>query len=399
MAWMQYHPIASSGFWISLSVIAFEETMMLKHFVFALCTRILESRPLRSTLARTPSHRHQLEEPGEQSIVDFKHEMLSPARYQRRLSNLLLLSIVFLFFLISGCSVAPVTLEESLQTTRATRNDITDWDREMQYRVGFQYAKSALNLHDYPTIEVPPDASFDFQVPYAIYDLSLGNNLSAGIAFADWFNSGLSKNARYAHYYNRGLSFMAFGNTHYFTFDERDGVATPEDIHALFDEAYSLYQSVYNRSGDCYMAGFNEKDQYRRTYSKDVSGLTKEMAFRCPHPFFDDEEIRISVSAWARPFDGIRVMGAVQTNCYVDPPRGEKFVDTRICGSIQAEQNREYLPPSQNGWMELIVTPYEDTPYRYTVLTRFDGFTLPLPAPELKPDYTEFLASRDYPPK
>ena len=153
--------------------------------------------------------------------------------------NLKSLFVLLAVVTLSGCSTAPMTLEENLATHRATRNDITDWDTEMKYRVGFQYAVSARNLHENPNLEVPPDSAMVGQVPFAIWSYSIGDNLGGAMAVADWINQGLSKEARYGYYYDRGIAYMGYANTHYFTFDERVGVDTAEDVHSVFDEAYA----------------------------------------------------------------------------------------------------------------------------------------------------------------
>lgn len=313
----------------------------------------------------------------------------------RSLPTLTLLSLAAL----AGCSTAPITFDESLALDRAARNDVPDWDTEMRYRVGFQYANAARNSLSNPTLEIPPDTNLDFQVPFAIWDYTQGNTLGSKISFLDWFNAGLSDNSRYSYYYNRGLGFMVNPNTHYFAFDERPGNATAEDVRDSWSQAKALFDAVHNRNGNCYVHGFSEKDQYRRTFSKDVPGLYKEVAFWCDHPLFEDKKHRVSVSAWANPFDGLRVLATVQSQCYIKPPRGERFVDVRDCGIKLANRQRDLIPEGRFPWTELIITPLEDGPSSFEVRARRYDQTRTLPAPALKQKYIDFLASRDYTPE
>lgn len=297
---------------------------------------------------------------------------------------------------LAACSTAPVSFEDSLTTERATRNDVPDWDTEMRYRVSFQYARAAHEQFADATLEIPPDTSFGFQVPFAILDFTLDNNLGGAIGFADWFNSGMNDNARYRHYYTEGVLTMTHPSTHYFSIDTRPGEATAEDIHTSWDEAHALFQAVHNRSGRCYVYGFNDKDQYRVTFSKDVPGLYKEISYRCPHPYIVGEELRVLVSAWARPFPDARAIGAVQMRCWVTPPRGEKFRDLRPCGRQFADQHRASIPDSRFGWMELMTTPKADEPHHFEVLGRIGDHVVRLPAPEITEEYVEFLAAQPY---
>lgn len=91
--------------------------------------------------------------------------------------------------------------------------------------------------------------------------MRIGDSLGGGIAVADWLNSGLTKESRYRTCYNRGLGYMIHRDTHDFTFDERDGIATPADIHDAVDEACALLQSVFNREGNCRGFGYTEDYQ------------------------------------------------------------------------------------------------------------------------------------------
>jgi hypothetical protein len=310
----------------------------------------------------------------------------------QRLGHLL---ILIALVAVSGCATTPVSFEESLNTNRATRNDITDWPTDMRYRVGLQYANAARKKLDEPDVEIPSDASFDFQVPFALLDYTLGNNVGAGISVVDWFNSGMSENNRYAYNYNRGLGLMVSPNTHYFTFDERPGVPDRDEIHEIWDEAFDLFSAIHNQTGQCYVFGYNEKDQYRLTYSKDVPALHKGVLYVCPHPLFEDRQQRVLVTAWANPYPGVRSLAAVQPQCY-KTLRGEDFVDTRDCGIKLADQQAPDIPDSRYGWMELIVTPTEEDPSRFQVLGRFDDVTVVLPPPLATDEYAEFLASSPY---
>lgn len=307
-------------------------------------------------------------------------------------------AFTFLTLGFAGCSVAPVSYEESLRTDRATRNDVVDWEAEIRYRVGFQYANAARRQLADASVDIPPDMTTGFQVPFAIWDYTQGDSLGAGIGFLDWFNSGLSKDSRYSYYYNQSLGRMGNPNTHYFTFDERPGSPSADDVHAAWNEAQALFTSIHNRGGECYVHGFSEKDQYRRTFSKDVPAKYKIIAYRCRHPLFTGEELRVTVSAWAHPFEGVRVMGAVESQCYVKPPRGEDFVDVRPCGLDLANRQRSRIPSARFGWIELVVTPIEASPSEFEVIARQGDFVTRLPAPAATEEYKAFLASREYRP-
>ena len=302
-------------------------------------------------------------------------------------------TLLFAVLLLSGCAVAPWSYDTVMEANRTTRNDVPDWAMEMRYRVGFQYANTARHKLENPSIEVPADRTMGFQVPFAIWDYAQGYELSAGLGFMDWFNSGMSGSARYAHYFNRDLGYVGQANTQYYRFDARDGVATTEDVHAAWDAAYTLFQAIHNRSGTCKVYGYNEKDQYRLTFPKNVPGLYKEFAYQCPHPTLANAQQTVNVSAWANPFDDIRVLAAVQSQCYIDPPKGQDFLDVRECGMPLAEQQRPYIP--EDDWMELVTTPKSDDPYVFEVITRYRNDLAILPAPELTAEFTDFLKAQD----
>jgi len=311
------------------------------------------------------------------------------------MKNLIALISLVGFLMITGCATAPMTYEESLSTNRATRNDVPDWDKNMRYRVGFLYANAARHQIDKPSLSRAADPSLDFQVPFAVLDYVRGDNLSGGLALVDWFNSGLSDDNFYRYYYNRGLAFMVHPNTHYFSFDEREGDATSADVHTAWNEAHELFEAIHNRSGRCYIHGYSDELQYRRTFSKDVPGRYKEVSYWCPHPVLSDREHRVSVSAWANPYDGIRVLSTVQSQCF-RTIRGEDFVDVRECGLLLADRQRSLIPDSRFGWMELVVTPAANDPVAYEVIARAGNSTTRLQAPQRTEQYIEFLASRPY---
>ena len=303
--------------------------------------------------------------------------------------------LVILF--ASGCAVTPRSYEDSLLMDRATRNDVRNWEKEMRYRVTFQYANAARVQHENPLIQIPSDMTMGFQVPFGIWDYSMGNNLGAAVSFIDWFNSGLSEDARYNYYYNQTLARVSHPNTLYFAFDERPGVATPEDIHALWDEAYALFQSVRNAHGECMVAGFTEELQYRNTFPKDVPGLYKEIGYTCPNPLFPDQAHMVVVSAWANPFDGVRAFAAVESaSCYIQAERGVDFVDTRGCGMKLANRQRASIPDSGVKWMELVVTPVPESPELFHVVSSYRGDTTILPGVEKTPEFIEFLRGLEY---
>lgn len=297
--------------------------------------------------------------------------------------------------ILSGCAtVEPITFEESLQTERATRNGIRDWDEELRYRVELQYANTARQKLESADLDIPPNTNIDFVVPFAIWEYARGDTLQANMDMAAWFNAGLSKGSRYAHYFNRGMGYMVNPNTHYFTFDERDGVATADDVHAAWDDAFALFQSIHNRNRDCHVFGFTEEYQYARTYPKDVPGLYKDVLYLCKNPALEGQEQKVLVTAYANPFDGVRVIAGVVTQCWVDPPRGETFVDVRECGQRLADKQRALIPDSRYGWTELITTPMAETPYKLEVVVRNEHGTAVLPAPEMTQEYMDFFKSK-----
>ncbi len=299
--------------------------------------------------------------------------------------------------LLSGCAtVEPISFEQSLQTSLATRNDVRDWDEELRYRVELQYANTARQKLETVDLDVPPNTNIDFQVPFAIWDYARGDNFEGAMAFADWFNSGLSKESRYGYYFNRTLGNMVNPNTHYFTFDERPGIATEQDVNDAWDEAYRLFQAVYNSTNQCYVFGYTEEFQYAKTYPKNVAGKYKDVLFLCKHPVLEGQQQKVTVTAYANPFDGVRVIAGAVSQCYVAPPRGQKFVDVRGCGARLAERQRGQLTESRFGWTELVTTPIEETPYLFEVQVRNGDSTTVLPAPETQPKYQEYLRSIKY---
>jgi len=304
---------------------------------------------------------------------------------------------LFLGLLLGGCAaVEPMTFEESLNTHRATRNDVRDWDEELRYRVEFQYANTARQKLEKADLEIPPNTNIDIMVPFAIWDYARGDSFGGAMGFASWFSNGLSKESRYAHYFNRGIGYMVNPNTHYFTFDTRPGTATVGDIHQAWDEAFELFQSVYNRDGECHVFGYTEEYQYARTYPKDVPGLHKDVLYLCDHPIFENKKQKVMVMAYANPFDNVRVIAATVTQCYIDPPKGEKFVDVRGCGMRLADAQRPFLTNSRNGWIELAITPTEAAAHELEVVVRSAGEATRLPVPEMTQKYKDFLKSSPY---
>lgn len=311
------------------------------------------------------------------------------------MKNLIALISLIGLLMITGCATAPMTYEESLSTNRATRNDVPDWDKNMRYRVSFLYAHAALRQMENPSLSPASDPSFDFQVPFAVLDYVRGDNLSGGLALVDWFNSGLSDDNYYRHHYNRTLALMVNPNTHYFTFDSNPGEATASDVRQAWNEAHDLFQRIHNRSGICYVHGYSDKDQYRLTFSKDVPGRYKAVLFRCPHPIFDDRDYKVVVSSWSNPYDGVRVLASVESQCF-RTVSGEDFVDVRDCGLELANRHRSLIPESRFGWMELIVTPAANDPVAFKVIARTEDASTTLQPPQRTDRYIEFLASRPY---
>lgn len=312
--------------------------------------------------------------------------------------NLKNLSIgLLLAAILTGCAtIEPISFEESLQTKQATRNDFRDWDEELRYRVELQYANAARQRLENPTIDVPANTSREFMVPFAIWEVSRGNDLSGALGFADWFNSGLSKESRYSFYFNRTLAYVANPNSLYFTFDERDGVANTSDVHSAWDEAYELMNSVHNIDGQCQVFGFSEEYQYAKTYPKDVPGKYKEILYLCTNPVFEGKQQKVMVSAYANPFDGVRVLAAVVPQCWPYPEDHSGFVDQRDCGERLAEKQRALLPDSRFGWTELVTTPKKEEPYQFEVRVQRGSEVAYLPAPEITEKYQNFLRERPY---
>lgn len=309
-----------------------------------------------------------------------------------------LIAVLLFLSLLGGCAVAPQTFEESLSTPRAVRNDIRDWDNHLRYMVGLQYANAARKTINQPSIDIPQTSSRDIQIPFAIWDFSIGDNLAGGIGVLDWFNAGMNGANHTVYYYNRGLGFMANPNTHYFAFDEGDGEATETDVRDMWSSANKMFEAVFNKSGDCHVWGYSESMQYSGTNSKDVPGRYKEVLYRCPNPVFEGQVLRVNVSAWANPFsDDVQVIGAVQSQCTDKKERGERFADTRFCGEQFAALNRTRLDLDGRNWMEMIITPAQGSPSLLEVVVDYKGSTRTLPPPEPNPDYTDFLASRPYP--
>lgn len=295
---------------------------------------------------------------------------------------------------ISGCATpGPMTFEESLTTHRATRSDVTDLEAEMRYRVGIQYANAARKNLDRPGVTAPRNTSMNFELPFAVLDYSLGDDVSGGMAIASWFNSGLSQNSRYQYYYTRGLNFMAHPNTHYFRFDVGSGVPSADEVREDWNDAKALFEKLFNRDGQCQVMGFSEKHQYTRTFSKDVAGEHKMTGWYCPHPVLSDREFKVYVSTWASPFDDVRLVSMIQMQCYI-LEKGERFIDVRGCGEALAAEHRDLMTKKDADWMQLAVEPAAEEEAVFHVVGRVGDQETTLPAPGLKKEFSEFLSKR-----
>lgn len=301
------------------------------------------------------------------------------------------LAITFL----SGCTVTPLTFEQSLETPRATRNDIRDYESHMRLMVGLHYANAAKRSTLQPELEIPSDTNRDFQVPFAIWDFTNGNNFGSAMGFLDWFNSGMNGANHSRYYWTRGLGFAGHPNVHYFTFVDGDTKPTPAALTQTWERAHALFQSTFNADGQCVHYGFKEKQQHALTNPKNVPGLYADVLYRCPHPIVPGWTQKVYVTAWSNPFEGTSIIGTVQSQCVWKAERGEKYADNRRCGANQAKRHLSLIGSLPDNWMQLTTTPGED-PSRLEVRSLYLGEKRTIPAPEPTDDYVEFLAERPY---
>jgi len=273
----------------------------------------------------------------------------------------LTLALTLLFSFLGGCAVTPMTFEEELQTDRATRNDFPDYDAQMPRMVGLQYARAAKHATENPELDIPKGTERGFQVPFAIWDFAAGDSFGGAMAVLDWFNSGMSDEKHAAYYFNRGLGFVANPNVSYYTFLPGNEKPSADDVSRTWQHAHSLFERVFNSSGECHQWGWTEKHQHALTYGKNVPGLYKEVLYKCPHPLDPTDVQRVHVTAWANPFPGTSVIGTVQSQCSSKAERGEIFSDTRDCGVKQARRHLKLIWGLPKEWMQLTCTPTCDS--------------------------------------
>ena len=308
-----------------------------------------------------------------------------------------LLFIALAGVLATGCGVTPLTFEEKFAQTGVQRSDIRDYEGHMKLMVALQYANAARRATLQPGLEIPANTDRSFQVPFAIWDFSNGNNFGSAMGFLDWFNSGMNGGNHSAYYFDREVGFMSNANLHYYTFVEGDKKPSAEAMRGVWDETHKLFQDTFNKEGKCYVWGYSEKNQYALTYPKNVPGLYTEVLYKCPHPLVEDYVQKVFVSAWSNPFQGTEIIGALQSQCFWKPERRTQFADNRDCGKKQADRMLAKLGGLPEGWMQITSTPSED-PNRLEIHSLYMGETRVLPAPEATDAYVEFLSERPYDP-
>lgn len=301
---------------------------------------------------------------------------------------------------IQGCaSTTPVaTLEEQFQSPIALRNTLgDDWKEGIPYNVALLYANAARNSLGVPEpAGYAVDSQSTLEVPFAIWDYSLGLEAQALAGFVLSFGTGDTlENARLRER-NRGLGLLANPNTHYFLFYEQAGDATPVEVDRTWDEAHKVFEAVHNQDRQCQVPLWTPAVGFAKTLPKNIRGVMKSVDYYCPHPLFPGETQLVTVQAWANPFDGVRTLGAVQAQCWVTPPRGERWVDVRGCGQKLAASQRSRVPETDLALLVLVVTPRADDPSLFEVVGVSDGEVTRLPPPDPRPEYVQFLATRPY---
>lgn len=322
--------------------------------------------------------------------------------------------------MLSGCATTPpyvATLEERLTSEYAQNNHLgRNWQELMPYHVELAYAHAAwldLNAPELPVIS-GLDTSSTLELPFAIADYMAYGTGPALAGFVLSFGTGTPQQQRKRRAVSRGINLIAVPNTHYFVFDSRPGQATPEDVDAAWKEAHTVFQAIHNRSGRCSVARWTAEHGYARVEAKNIRGVLKRVEFYCPHPLFGEPDdffvpgvfltpdlarrtLLVTVEAWANPFEDLRAMGAVQSQCMpYRPPEGEVFADTRDCGARLAARQRPWLPEIKLAVLELITTPAAEDPARFEVLGLVGTRITRLPSRPVTDQYVEFLSSRPY---
>lgn len=304
---------------------------------------------------------------------------------------------------LAGCAApAPVhTLEEQLNHPHAMRPMANGGvAAEIPYHFNVVYANAAWDQLAAPEALAFPDINTQstLEVPFAIADYFYYDLGTAMTGFALSFGTGDSAKNHLERQFVRGLDLTADANTHYYVFDDREGAATPADVDHAWDQAHKVFEEVYNRDGRCYVNFWTPERGYRGAKVINARGELKQVDFRCPHRIYPEgPDQLITVQAWGNPFDNIRALGAVQSRCWVALPNGQTgYRDYRDCGERLAARQRPYLPKTDLPLMELITTPTAADPTVFEVVARYGERVTVLPAPKLRAEYTEFLASVPY---
>lgn len=308
---------------------------------------------------------------------------------------------ILCFLALVGCATLPITLDERMNSKYALANDVGENGAdEMRYRVGYQYANAARDLItdlEHPQVNSSestrgaPLVTWSYTLQDA-YDSRFGDPWSIRVGTVT------PEEARNGTYFNTGFAMMAMPNTHYFLYEEGPGSASAEDVDATWKAAHALFSAIHNLDNRCEVARWHAEYQYALTQPKNVRGIYKQVVYLCPNPVANNEVQTVRVEAWANPFEGVRSMGAVQSQCWYERPRGKKYVDIRGCGESLARRQRALIPESRFEVMELITTPQRHKPSMFKVVARYKSNALTLLAPETNPKYIAFLEEHPYSP-
>lgn len=298
---------------------------------------------------------------------------------------------------LGGCAtLEPMTLEETLARTHSTSMLHGSEEEELRYRVGFQYANRARLADDSLWSVRDPDtmnsATYDFLTAGSATANFLSGASGAGVLdLVTWFGDGLSKEAGYSAHLQFTTGYVSTPNTQYYRFDDTPGEATAEDVYKAWEAADGLRKAVYR---GCEVAGWKPDIQYRHARVKDAPGSYKEIAYYCEHPVMPSERVLVVVNAFANPAPGVRTVGMVQSNCWMN--RMEKdWVDITGCGAAMANRHYDAMPGDDGGeWLQLFTTPTAEDPGKMVTVARYQGMELMMKPPPMNERYADFLRGK-----
>lgn len=311
-------------------------------------------------------------------------------------------AIVLSSVALTGCAAPIATLEERLETSTATRPYPRDlFASAIPYRLNLVYAHAMLEQIEDPEFaeSTLPDSGNYPTGALAVFDFFASGRGPALFGLLTAPSSRDPDQARRENIRLQGLRLTAVPSTHYYFIDSAQGEAFPEHVDFAWDQAYRVFNAVHNRDGRCYANFWTPERLYSPVRVINARGVKKKVDFRCPHSLRPDlPDQLVTVVAFANPFDGYRVVSAVQARCWShELPSGLEFIDYRDCGDRLAAIQRPYLPETDLPLLELVTTPIPEDPTRFHVVGRFNGRETVLPAPPgLGDEYHEWLATQPY---